>query len=420
MKTKFVFITVILFTFLHINAQEVTLVLGKKHIIKSTILNKEREVKVYVPNSYNSNTQSYPVLYILNGERWFFHGVNLGKTFSDLNLAPEFIVVAVNVNSIENPRERYAFFTQNTQNLADFLEKELLPLIDNNYRTTKERILFGWEYAGGFVVENAFKKPSLFDAFFAASPFPAAGQRLTLINQQISGNTDLDGFLYFTSSINEGQVKDQADQLAEALKQKAPKSLVWKYNVIEDETSTGIGHLTTPFKTLYEGLRNYYFDYGRLEFLNVEGFNAAGGLDYVKKYYSDRAERYQLTNEIPLEGMFALVRMALQENNFSVFDTLMKDFIERGFVEKVSPRNAIGYAQFYLRNNDVEAGKSIYERLIQKYPNEPTPANGLGHVYNALKEKKKAIRWYQKAVDLAKKGKHPRLSQFENDLKKIK
>jgi len=43
-----------------------------------------------------------------------------------------------------------------------FLEKELLPHIDEKYRTSEKRMLFGWEYAGGFLIESLFKNPSLY------------------------------------------------------------------------------------------------------------------------------------------------------------------------------------------------------------------------------------------------------------------
>ena len=399
-------------------AQESNIVLGVKNVIKSSILDTEKEVQIYLPDSYHTNATNnkYPVLYILNGKRWFFNGVNLEKTFSELNLTPNFIVVGVNANDIENPRERYSFFTQNAEKLADFLEDELIPYINNKYRVTEERMLFGWEYAGGFVIESLFKNPSLFNAYFSASPFPLAGERLKFIGNQINAQPNLSSFLYFANSINEGQVKDEAEKLNNLLKEKAPKSLRWIHQTIDDEPLTGVGHLTTTFSAMYHSLRTYYYNYGRLEFTSIKDFNTAGGLDYVKHYYKERADRYQLANDIPEEGMFSLIRMTLQENNFSIFDILMTDFIKRGFIEMVNPRTAAGYAQYYMRNNEFEGARGIYESLAKLNPNEPTPVNGLGHVYKALNNKKEAKKYYKKAIELAKKGNHPRLAQFEKDL----
>lgn len=401
-------------------AQEQNIVLGVKNVIKSNILNTEKEVQVFLPKSYQSNSKKYPVLYILNGERWFFNGVNLEKTFSELELTPEFIVVGVNTNAIENPRERYAFFTQGSQKLLDFIENELITYIEKKYRVSEERMVFGWEYAGGFVIETLFRKPALFNAYFSASPFPLAGQRLKFIDQQITAQPNINSFLYFANSINEGQVKDEAEQLNSLLKEKAPKSLQWIHQNLDYEQLTGVGHLTTVFGTMYNSLRAYYHNYPHLEFSNLEGFKNAGGLDYVKRYYEVRANKYKVTNAISVDGMFSLVRMAMQENDFSTFDVLMTDFIKSDFIENVSPRRSVGYAQFYMKNNGFEGARSIYEILANLNPDEPTPANGLGHVYKALKNKKEAKKYYKKAIELAKKGKHPRLSQFEKDLAELK
>lgn len=401
-------------------AQEQNIVLGIKNVIKSNILNIEKEVQVFLPESYQSNLKKYPVLYILNGERWFFNGVNLEKTFSELELTPEFIVVGVNTNAIENPRERYAFFTQGSTKLLEFIENELITYIEKKYRVSEERMVFGWEYAGGFIIESLFKKPALFDAYFAASPFPLNGERITFIDKQISTQPKLNSFLYFANSINEGQVKDEAEQLNSLLKEKAPKSLKWIHQNLDYEQLTGVGHLTSVFGAMYNSIRAYYHNYPHLEFSNLEVFKKAGGLDYVKRYYEVRANRYEVTNDISVDGMFSLVRMALQENDFSTFDVLMTDFIKRGFIEALSPRRSVGYAQFYMKNNGFEGARSIYEILANLNPDEPTPANGLGHVYKALKNKKEAKKYYKKAIELAKKGNHPRLSQFEKDLAELK
>ena len=41
-----------------------------------------------------------------------------------------------------------------------------LPYVDENYRTTSERILFGWEFAGAYVIESLISKPEFFSVLF--------------------------------------------------------------------------------------------------------------------------------------------------------------------------------------------------------------------------------------------------------------
>ena len=176
----------------------------------------------------------------------------------------------------------------------------------------------------------------------------------------------------------------------------------------------------SPYGTIYQGLRAYYHNYPRLEFGTIESFNESGGLDYVHDYYVERAARFNSSKSIPVEGMFALIQLAVEEDHYPTFNLLMMDFLKKGFIEAIGPRRAVGYAQFYMKNGGIRGAQSIYEILSKIHPSEPTPVNGLGHVFKALNNTPEAIAYYKKAIDLAKRGNHPRLSQFENDLIDIK
>ena len=45
--------------------------------IQSKIMNDEREIQVFLPESYADSDTKYPVLYILDGQRYFLYGVSL-------------------------------------------------------------------------------------------------------------------------------------------------------------------------------------------------------------------------------------------------------------------------------------------------------------------------------------------------------
>jgi len=387
-------------------------------VISSTVLNEDRTLDISLPNTYNDSSKQYPVLYLLNGEKWFLHGVNLQHTFADLEIAPEFIVVGVNTY-VGTGSQRNDFFLGKASQLLEFLEKEVIVHIDNTYRTTEERMLSGWEYAGAFVIESLFQKPSLFDAFFSASPFPLIREgRIQRIKDGIDKNATMANFLYVTTSPQEGPVITGVDSLVTVLENAKLPDLEWTYEKLDYEKSN-FAHTLSQYGTLYKGLRSFYRNYTRLEFSSVKDFNMAGGLAYVHEYYKKRAVRYHTSDSIPTEGMFALVRMALQENSYTTFDTLMQDFIKRGFLETLNPGRLVTYAQYYMRNNGYEGAGKIYESLAALHPDEPTPINGLGHVYEMLKDKVRARQYYKKAIELAKKGRHPNLPKFEQDLQSL-
>ena len=243
-----------------VSAQDQAITIGKRMIIPSTILGGNREIQIHLPKSYGESSDEFPVLYVLNGQRWFLYAVNLEETLHNLELTPEFIVVGISTNN-EQGNARFAFFNQNSDKLLDFLKNELIPYIDSRYSTTDERLLFGWEYAGAFTIESIFQQPELFNAYMATSPFPVSGRRLDVIDSLLNVQLETDTFLYFAASANEGSVTDGASQLDSLLQAKAPASLQWTYQNLDYEESTGIAHLTTPFRGMYHGLRTYYEDY---------------------------------------------------------------------------------------------------------------------------------------------------------------
>ncbi|WP_299795772.1 alpha/beta hydrolase-fold protein [uncultured Shewanella sp.] len=59
---------------------------------------------------------------------------------------------------------------QGSDLLLDFMEQELLPAIDKKYRTNGFRILNGFTGNGGLTLYTLLNRPSLFNAYFAASP----------------------------------------------------------------------------------------------------------------------------------------------------------------------------------------------------------------------------------------------------------
>jgi len=48
-------------------------VVGTNHLLSSKILNEERQVQIYLPPNYGESDAKYPVVYVLDGQRFFFY-----------------------------------------------------------------------------------------------------------------------------------------------------------------------------------------------------------------------------------------------------------------------------------------------------------------------------------------------------------
>ena len=398
----------ILLTFCYAKAQS-DYVVGKEYSIPSNVFETNRKIWVSTPEDYQASNKSYPVLYLLDGQRWFLQAVSYQRLFSEYSYTPDFIVVGINT---DDP-QRYGFFA-NSEKLIDFIEKDVISSVDSLFRTSDERMLFGWQFAGAFCINTLVERPELFDAYFSASPIPLRESSYSELN-----SVNMPTSLFLTTSLNEHMVNEGVEKFTSFLKEKSFESLRWKYRMADMESISSFGHRTTPLSTLYQGLRFHFQDYPLLEFDRLEDFNNAGGHDYVNRYYEQRGEKYGISKEIPEEGMFFLVRLGLDSKDYSTFDRFMKDFIPRGFLETVNLGWGSNYADFYLENDDYEGAQLVYESLSTRFPNSARPINGLGDVFAKKGEIKKAKKYYKQAIELAEETSDRRITDYKKDLESL-
>ncbi len=160
------------------------LTIGKSIEIKSTVLEENRILNIYLPPSYQIDTlKSYPVIYLLDGSKDedFIHitGIVQFDSFSWINMIPESIVVGI-ANTDRKKDFTYPSNNKLDQNefptsgeskkFIEFLEKEALPFVNNKFRTTQTNTLIGQSLGGLLGTEILFKTPHLFEKYIIVSP----------------------------------------------------------------------------------------------------------------------------------------------------------------------------------------------------------------------------------------------------------
>jgi len=141
---------------------------GVKHgVFKSTSMHEEVGYCIYLPPSYETDTnRSYPVVYYLHGGRPGSEkkGLKLAQYFHDYMTdagSPHLIYVFVN----GGPVSHYNLADREHAMGEDVFLKELIPHIDNTYRTIadrKGRGLEGFSQGGRGTTRIMFKHPELF------------------------------------------------------------------------------------------------------------------------------------------------------------------------------------------------------------------------------------------------------------------
>jgi len=391
------------------------LTIGTTHSITSEIYGKERQLMIALPEEAAETDKRYPVLYVLDGQKWFLEALSQYKVLQSYDYIPSIIIVGINTE--DSPR--YGFFAQ-ADKLQDHLEKEIIPYVESNLLASDERIILGWQFASAFLIQTMAEKPQLFDAWLAASPYPIQGNRLNLLKQSLNDQSLNTGTLVFATNLNETSVEEDAEALEKVLAMHAPQDLHWKYVHLNQETITSAGHLMTPVGTLYAGLRTYYGNYPVLEFNNLNDYKAAGGFDYVKQYYQTRSKAYGFSKDIPDEGMFFLVRMSMDADAPAEFDFFMKQLKNTSFFANKNQGWNMRYADFYIEHKQYQNALDQYRIIADIFPESARPIHGMARAYAAMNNKKEAIKHFEKAIEMAEKANDSRSDGYKSDLEKFK
>lgn len=237
------------------------LTIGEIRTFKSKILNEERTLNIYLPQKFDK-TKSYPIIYLLDGSinEDFIHVTGLVQFFNQMYAMPETIVVGI--ANIDRKRD-FTFHTDlkdlqkdypttgHSDKFINFLEKELKPYIESQFKTT-DTYIFGQSLGGLLATEILLKKPEMFNNYFIISPslWWDDESLLKQANQLLSKIPDTKKFVYV--SVGKGEhpvmIKD-AEDLYDILKKANKKNWTVEYKMME-----GDNHATILHRSLYEGL----------------------------------------------------------------------------------------------------------------------------------------------------------------------
>lgn len=173
----------------------------------STFVDQKFQVSIALPYSYTNGHaayRKYPTVYLLDGNFYFGTITEICRAMPFCGSMPEVIVVGIGYPIDESVDQMNAALKQiwgargrdltpiadkdweqeqmkgmgveyiasgGASSFLQFMKKELIPLIDTEYRTdSSHRILAGPSLGGLFVLHALFHEPSLFHGYVASSP----------------------------------------------------------------------------------------------------------------------------------------------------------------------------------------------------------------------------------------------------------
>lgn len=240
--------------------------IGETVTLHSEILQQERKLNIYLPQGYSPDSiKRYPVLYLLDGSMHedFIHvsGLTQFASFSWINMMPECIVVGIantdRYHDFTSPcdKKEYKEIIENnggSEDFTSFLEKEVQPFIDQNYKTTKSKTLIGQSLGGLLATEILFKHPDLFDNYLIVSPSLWWDDQSLLETTPLPYSSDKS---VYVAVGNEGKVmKKVARKLYSKLKKVSPETTSVYFRYFPE-----LDHGDALHQSVYYGVKKIFY-----------------------------------------------------------------------------------------------------------------------------------------------------------------
>lgn len=351
------------------------IVIGKTITINSKVLNEQRNIFIYTPVGYDQSEDKYPVIYVLDGQGNFFFSVGVANFLARSQRMPRSIIVGIpNTDRTRDftPVHAEEWATSGgADNFLAFMEKELIPYIEDNYRTHTYKTLFGHSLCGMFSIYTLFEKPDMFNSFIAVSPYLQFDNQVVLdkVETILSERTDFKKDLFVTIG-DEPDYTASLERMQKLFSEKT-KNLRWKLSERKTENHTSI-----LLKSFYDGLEFIYSDW------TVKDESIESGFDAVKKHYLSLSNKYGYD---------------VKPNEFAI--------------------NAIGYR--YLGNDDYENATEAFEYNVKLNPNSANVYDSLGETFEKTGNIEAAIVNYTMAVHNGEILKDRNLNIFKKNLNRV-
>jgi uncharacterized protein len=357
---------------------DAVLKIGRRDSVYSETLAENRQYWVHLPSSYNDRSiqpMKYPVLYILDGNI-HFHSLTgmtdiLSSGVNSTHVIPEMIVVAIlntdRTRDLTPTATKKSFDGQDADWLAtsgggdrflQFIEKELIPRIESEYRTIPYRIFVGHSFGGLAVINALISTPKLFNAYVLIDPSVWWDNRVMLNKTaDFLASADMKGKSLFFAQANSTLADDprgdspfqDIKDFKSLLERHINTGLKWTYRYYDHDN-----HGSVAFIAEYDALRFIFEDY-------YAPLNKIGSASQLRKHYQHFSESIGLTFYPP---------------------------------EKVV--NELAGIPLFLKRFDV--AQEYYQMNIELYPNSPGAYNKMAQLWSTQGKPEKAIEYYKKCL----------------------
>jgi predicted alpha/beta superfamily hydrolase/tetratricopeptide (TPR) repeat protein len=242
-----------------------TIDIATKHVINSTHLNEKRDILISLPDGYEKTNATYPILVLTDGKQNIKHAIGSIELLTRTGSIPPIILVGIvstnRTRDFSPSASKTSPGSGNGPNYLNFIEHEVIPFVEQNYRAHNFKVLEGHSLGGVFTAYALMEKPELFDAHLIMSPsfWWNNEEFIKKSGEFFRKNPSLSKAIYFSIGKDESSSKwgmrKELSNFVDSLKVNKPKNTRFKHQEFENE-----GHMSSPLLGTYYGLKYIFSD----------------------------------------------------------------------------------------------------------------------------------------------------------------
>ncbi len=357
-------------------SQPTELTIGERHYLESKALNETRPIYIHLPDTYKGETSQLPVLIVLDGDWHFRKVIGIVDHLSASERIPQHIVVGIPNILAEGRPARLRDLAPTTQtgndgasNFLQFITDELIPHLNQTYRTQPHYTLLGHSMGGLFTIYTMLERPEAFAAFVAISP--SLGRNNQQQVARASNAFEVQNMprknLQLMLGNEGGNTQAGTEALVAVLEKQAPTHLDWRFHHFEEEDHVSVFHPATSsaLEAVFDG---WQIPASYLTDLDIS---------IVERHYKALSARLGFEIQVPASYYSELGYRILASHEFDYAQWTFEQYAA-AYPNAAAPLTAMG--DVHLMQGNLKQAKAAYKEALQRDAHDERAR----HMYDAL------------------------------------
>ena len=262
----------------------------------SASMKMDKNYQVFLPESYHYSLKStFPVIYLVDGDYNFLYQTGLIESYSNISeKIPEVIVVAISDSGNEAYKRDCTMLTPsnpqgNASNFMRYIQEELKPEINREFRTSSFEVLIGHSLGGLLTTIFFLENQQAFDAYIAIDPSYWWDNDFIVdhADSLFKNNFEMESELFISLADSR---RMSVHEMVGRLETYHADSKKWSFNYYPEENHGSVGVVTVK-----DGLLKIFTDW---ELSRSEFYEFDSSKDLID-FYKERKKQYNSELRLP-------------------------------------------------------------------------------------------------------------------------